>query len=57
MQVPFAEIVRRHALKPQAAEYGRAELAQWWHENDILPGGFEQIITASVTAEAAVGVR
>jgi hypothetical protein len=55
LDVPFEETVARHASKPQAAEYGRAELEQWWHGRDLLPGGFEQIITPERTAEAAAG--
>jgi hypothetical protein len=53
LDVPFEQTVGRHALKPQAADYGRAELEQWWHEHDLLPGRFEQIITGDTTAEEA----
>jgi hypothetical protein len=56
LDVLFEQTVERHALKPQAAEYGRAELERWWHENDLLPGGFEQIISADVTAGDAAGL-
>lgn len=37
------------------AEYGRAEMEQWWNEHDLLPDQLEQIIPASMTAEAAAG--
>jgi predicted kinase len=53
LDVPFEQTLQRHATKPQASEYGCAELSAWWHDRDLLPGGFEQIITADVTAEAA----
>lgn len=53
LDVPFEQTLQRHATKPQASAYGRAEMSAWWHEHDLLPGGFEQIITASATAEAA----
>jgi predicted kinase len=53
LDVPFEETLTRHGTKPQAAEYGRAEMEQWWRERDLLPGGLEQIITAGMTAEAA----
>src|ERR1700735_3730794 len=53
LEVPFEQTLQRHATKPEACDYGRAEMSAWWHERDLLPGGFEQIITADVTAEAA----
>lgn len=53
LDVPFELTIQRHETKPQAAEYGRAELESWWREHDLLPGRFEQIITAGTTAEAA----
>jgi len=55
LDVPFESTLARHATKPQAAEYGRAELEQWWHQHDLLPGGFEQIITAATEASEAAG--
>lgn len=53
LDVPFEQTIERHATKPQATEYGRAELESWWREHDLLAGGFEQIINASTTAETA----
>lgn len=53
LDVPFEETLTRHTTKPQASDYGRAELEQWWHEHDLLPGEFEQIIPADTTPEAA----
>jgi len=52
--VPFEETLRRHAGKPQAAEYGRPEMARWWREKDLLPGGIEDIITAESTLDETV---
>lgn len=49
--MPFEQTLQRHATKPQASDYDRAEMSAWWHEHDLLPGGFEQIITAGATAE------
>jgi len=46
LDVPFAETVRRHATKPQAAEYGEAELRGWYRPLDLLPGGTETVIPA-----------
>jgi hypothetical protein len=44
LDVPWAETLRRHASKPQAAEYGEREMRGWYRERDLLPGGLEQVI-------------
>ena len=54
MDVPFEETLRRHATKPQASEYGHAEMSNWWRDRDYLPGVSERVITADMTADAAV---
>jgi predicted kinase len=54
MDVPFEETLRRHATKPQADEYGRAEMSMWYRERDFLPGGFERVIPAETTLDSAV---
>ena len=46
LDVPFEETLRRHATKPEAGEYGEAEMSAWYRELDLLPGGFEQVIPA-----------
>jgi hypothetical protein len=46
--------MRRHATKPQANEYGRAEMSSWWRDRDHLPGVPDRVITADTTADAAV---
>ncbi|WP_405933902.1 hypothetical protein [Streptomyces sp. NBC_00827] len=46
LDVPFAETLRRHATKPQAAEYGEAELREWYRPRDLLPGGVETVLGA-----------
>jgi hypothetical protein len=38
LDVPFEQTLQRHATKPQASAYGRAEMSAWWHEHDLLPG-------------------
>ncbi len=54
LHVPFEETLRRHATKPQATEYGKAEMSAWYRELDLLPDGNEHVITteASVSATA-----
>jgi hypothetical protein len=54
MHVPFEETLRRHATKPQAAEYGEAEMSAWYRELDLLPGGIEQVITADASLNDAI---
>jgi predicted kinase len=52
--VPFEETVRRHAGKPQAAEYGAAEMSQWYRDKDLLEGGIENIIDAGSSLDDTV---
>lgn len=54
LHVPFDETMRRHAARPQAAEFGRAEMAAWYRELDLLPGGIEKIIPAASSLAATV---
>ena len=54
IDIPFEETLRRHAGKPQAAEYGRAEMSQWYRDKDLLPGGIEDIIPADSSLEDTV---
>jgi hypothetical protein len=51
LDVPWAETLRRHATKPQAAEYGATEMRGWFRERDLLPGGLEQVIPAESTLD------
>ncbi|MGW3415043.1 AAA family ATPase [Streptomyces sp. NPDC000888] len=46
LDVPFEETLRRHATKPQAAEYGEAELREWYRPRDLLPGAVETVLGA-----------
>lgn len=46
LDVPWAETLRRHATKPQAAEYGEREMRGWFRERDLLPDGLERVIPA-----------
>jgi predicted kinase len=53
LDVPFEETLRRHASKPNAHEYGAAEMSSWWRERDLLPGGLDQVLTADPSADMA----
>jgi predicted kinase len=54
LDVPFEETMRRHATRPQAGDFGRAEMTAWHRGRDLLPGGIERVIPAKTTLEAAV---
>ncbi|MFI9175813.1 kinase [Streptomyces lincolnensis] len=49
LHVPFGETLARHATKPQANEYGEAELRAWYRELDLLPDGRETVIDEAST--------
>lgn len=54
LDVPFDETVRRHATKPQAAEYGPETMRSWYRERDLLPGGLEEVIPACSALDETV---
>jgi hypothetical protein len=54
LDVPFEETMRRHATRPQATEFGRAEMQSWYRELDLLPGGIEHVIPAVSSLEETV---
>ncbi|MFR9722477.1 AAA family ATPase [Streptomyces sp. MS19] len=54
LDVPFAETLRRHATKPQAAEYGEREMRSWYRPLDLLPGGMETVVAAASTLAETV---
>jgi hypothetical protein len=54
LDVPWTETLRRHAAKPQAAEYGESEMRGWYREQDLLPGRLEQLIPAASSLDETV---
>lgn len=52
--VPFEETMRPHATKPRAAEYGFAEMSDWYRPLDLLLDGGEQIISAEMSLDDTV---
>jgi hypothetical protein len=52
--VSFAETLRHHATKPQADEYGEAELRAWYRPRDYVPGLGEQSISEATPLREAV---
>ncbi|MEU9339154.1 kinase [Streptomyces sp. NPDC048290] len=47
LDVPFEETLARHATKPIADTVGAAQLREWYHPADLLPGGLETVVPAS----------
>ncbi|MFE2070371.1 AAA family ATPase [Streptomyces sp. NPDC059467] len=54
LDVAFEETLARHATKPQAHEFGEAELRAWYRERDLLPGGVESVIGGDSTLTATI---
>ncbi|GAB2859395.1 kinase [Streptomyces deserti] len=54
LDVPFEETLARHTTKPQADEYGEAELRDWYRPLDLLPGGAETVIGPGSSLTEAV---
>jgi predicted kinase len=52
--IPFEETVRRHASRPQAAEFSVEAMRGWYHERDPLDFVTEQIVPATSSLEQTV---
>ncbi|MER5255959.1 AAA family ATPase [Streptomyces sp. NPDC002855] len=54
LDVPLAETLRRHATRPQAAEFSERDIRDWYREGDRLPGGIERIVPETSTVRETV---
>lgn len=52
--IPFNETLRRHATKPNANDYGEAEMRGWWLADDFLGTQDEKIINQSQSKDDIV---
>lgn len=52
--LPFDETLRRHAGKPNAAEFGETELRKWWRDDDPLNGVHEHRLDVGDTVPRTV---
>lgn len=43
--LPFEETLRRHATKPNRADFGEQDMRRWWNEKDFIPIIPEKTIT------------
>lgn len=54
LDVPLAETLRRHALRPQAAEFSAADMRGWYLPDDRLGLAGERVLTPTATLDEAV---
>ena len=54
LDVPFEETVRRHAERPQAAEFTVQQMAEWWSPDDRLRVPGELVFRPPATAGEVV---
>jgi hypothetical protein len=52
--VSFSETLRRHGLKPNANEFGEAEMREWYKEKDLLHMPGEQVIHETMPQQEIV---
>ena len=52
--VSFAETLRRHDTRPQAAEFGVHEMRRWYHERNLLSFTTERLVTETHTLDHTV---
>jgi hypothetical protein len=51
-----SESLRRHAMRPQAAEFGEAEMRQWWLRRDLLGTAGERVVAEGSTLAETVAL-
>ncbi|MFJ4594854.1 MULTISPECIES: kinase [unclassified Kitasatospora] len=54
LDADFDETVRRHATRPQAAEFSPEDMADWYQPHDLLPGGLERVVPQHSTLDETV---
>lgn len=47
--LPFEETLRRHAAKPNRADFGEEDMRRWWNEKDFIKIIPEKIITKDLS--------
>jgi len=52
--LPFEETLRRHATRPEAAEFTPEQMRPWYRHRDLLPGELEQLVPPHATLEGTV---
>ncbi len=54
LNVSLDETLRRHATRPQAAEFGPSDMADWYRARDLLTSIDEHVITQDSTLQQTV---
>lgn len=54
LDLPFEETLRRHATKAKAAEFGEAEMRDWWYGTAHVDGLHEETIEAQASLEVVI---
>jgi hypothetical protein len=54
LDVPFAETLRRHATRPQAADFTPEQMRDWFSPGDVLGVPGEHVIPDSPTLDETV---
>lgn len=52
--LPFEETLRRHATKPNRADFGEQDMRRWWKEKNYINIIPERIITKDISFSCAV---
>jgi GNAT superfamily N-acetyltransferase len=55
LDVSLEETTRRHAMRPQAAEFGPAQLRDWYRPRDLLSSVSERVILETSTLQGTIG--
>jgi predicted kinase len=56
LDVSLKETLRRHATRPQAAEFGPDDMRQWHRSADLLSAVGEQVITETSTLQETISL-
>lgn len=56
LDVSFEETVRRHATRPQAADFCADDMRAWYRERDLLPFLTEEIVPETWTVDHTVDI-
>jgi predicted kinase len=54
LDIPWEETLRRHATRPQAAEFGEAEMRGWYVPRDLLGIEGERIVDQELPLEETI---
>ena len=52
--IPFDETLRRHNMKPNAADFGEEEMRDWWKEKDFLKSFREDVIDENYPEDTTI---